>query len=149
MGKIPEAVAGEVIELVTAALQQGHLAALRTLAALPRHSKAEALTAACSRQFGLTHTESLALIKLLQFEHVTKRDLHSTMAPTSGINGVNVLVCKLRRKLGHFGIRIVTLHGQGYRIEKTDRDSIRKLIAESEGDTVAAATPVSQGGDHV
>ena len=44
---------------------------------------------------------------------------------------VDVFVCKVRKKLRPFGVEILTVWGQGYRIDKATRERLTAQLAEA------------------
>jgi DNA-binding response OmpR family regulator len=119
----------------------------RALTAPPLRSNTESsLVATFSLLLGLTHAESRALVKLVKHEHVTRAELHRAMShndnPTSGIKIVDVTICGMRKKLEHLhAVKIITVRGQGFRLDKNSRDRLRKILAEYGEDVISAATP--------
>src|SRR5262245_40323542 len=120
----------EIVELLQEAKSRGHLVILR--ASPPSHVDAKApLLIALNRLFGLSPAEGRALAELMEHQHVSRQALHAAMAhdgtPVSQIKTVDVIVCKLRRKLAPHHIEIVTIWGLGFRLADGGYERIRKL----------------------
>jgi len=49
-------------------------------------------------------------------------------------NTLDVVVCRLRQKLKPHDIEIVTLYGQGFKLNENARDRVRRLAAASEAE---------------
>lgn len=85
------------------------------------------------REWGLTRAEEKYLVALLDQKRVDKTAIYNTVYgdDDSGpeIKIVDVIVCKLRKKLKPLGINIVTVWGRGYEVE--DRDAVRALMGAS------------------
>lgn len=80
----------------------------------------------------LTATEQRVVGHLLEREHITKdsamavlyRDLARDEAEPKI---VDVFICKIRKKLKPFGIKITTLWGQGYAMPQASKAALRAL----------------------
>jgi hypothetical protein len=118
-------------KLLQDAIDRGQVVVIPGLLPLLRE-KDEALVATSCLRFGLTHAEGRAFVQLMEHEHVSREALHVATSPDgkSAIKIVDVIVCKLRRKLEPHGIGIVTVYGQGFRLDKNARDKTRRLLAE-------------------
>ncbi|MGP9819217.1 winged helix-turn-helix domain-containing protein [Salinarimonas sp. NSM] len=81
--------------------------------------------------FGLTPQESRFLSALIAFMRVTKGTLHTHVAlnEEAEMKIVDVVACKLRKKLARHGHSFETLWGYGYAIDRATRDSILAQIA--------------------
>lgn len=73
-------------------------------------------------EWGLTPTETRVYAHLASRERATKESIYQALY--SGAVGENVeikiidvFVCKIRKKLRPFGVRIATIWGVGYRLE--------------------------------
>jgi hypothetical protein len=130
--KMPEPIASaanEVAELLKEAAARGHLVIVR--AAPPSQVDPQApLFVACVGAFGLTVAESRVLLELMQHQYVSRQGLHDAIGGRGKSNNVDVVVCRMRRKLAPHGIEIVTVWGSGFRLAEGARDRIRKLLAK-------------------
>ena len=148
----------EVVALLKAAIAQGRVVLIptsdrpaiqhhidRALTAPPvRGSDDETtFTVTCGLLFGLTHAEARTFVKLLKHDLVARTELHAAMSavdnPTTRGKIIDVVVCRLRKKLGPYGIKIDTVRGFGFKLADDARDIIRKLLAEYGEDVLAAA----------
>lgn len=85
------------------------------------------------REFGLTGTEETILGVLLSHEMGTvDQFLHALYYgrgdDSPGGNIVNVYICRLRKKLGEYGIEIKTVWGRGYSLTKDSKAIIRQMF---------------------
>ena len=84
----------------------------------------------------LTYSERM-LLGLLMRRHRATKDQMMTMLyadrpdeePDSKI--LDVMICKMRKKLSPHGIEIRTIHGAGYELPPTSREKIKALMAEA------------------
>lgn len=94
----------------------------------------EQVEAGCTRLFTVTPMEAQILTTLLRRVDTTKQQLHTAITskrPDSDgpeIKIIDVVICKLRKKLKAFSITIETSWGRGYYISQADRDSTFKSI---------------------
>lgn len=102
----------------------------------------EALKCACARFFKATPLEAAMLATMLRRDQITKEQLHTVVEqnrPTHGQSPtdpkiVDVVICKLRKKLRPHNINVETMWGIGYMISPTDRDrSVQLLTGASYG----------------
>lgn len=86
----------------------------------------------CRRAFGLTATEAHILNVLMRRAQVAKASLFEALygdriaAPEPKV--LDVMVHKLRRKIGQRGIQIETIWGVGYRLTPDMRAKIEALL---------------------
>ena len=84
----------------------------------------------------LTYSERM-LLGLLMRRHRATKDQMMTMLyadrpdeePDSKI--LDVMICKMRKKLSPHGVEIRTIHGAGYEFTPTSREKIKALMAEA------------------
>ena len=84
----------------------------------------------------LTYSERM-LLGLLMRRHRATKDQMMTMLyadrpdeePDSKI--LDVMICKMRKKLSPHGVEIRTIHGAGYELPPTSREKIKALMAEA------------------
>ena len=84
----------------------------------------------------LTYNERM-LLGLLMRRHRATKDQMMTMLyadrpdeePDSKI--LDVMICKMRKKLRPHGVEIRTIHGAGYELPPTSREKIKALMAEA------------------
>jgi hypothetical protein len=134
---MPETVtthASEAIELLKAALAEGHTIAL-SLISPPRivSSSEPPLVVLCGEKFGLTLAESRAFATLLKHGHVSKEDLHAAISgsgPTTDIKIVGVTMHWLRKKLLPYGVEVLNVYGFGYRLGQGALERVRELLAD-------------------
>jgi hypothetical protein len=92
-----------------------------------------ALIANCCMRFDLRPAEGRILAKLMRGGLVTRKELHAALGnPLAKSKNVDVNICGLRKKLARYGIKIISLHRLGYRLDKNAPDKIRKLLAETQ-----------------
>jgi hypothetical protein len=77
--------------------------------------------------FGLTVTEAAVLMALIQNATVPKTRLGMSA------KSCDVHVCRIRRRLRPFGIRVETIWGVGHRLAKDDRRKILDHLDQLEG----------------
>ncbi len=98
-----------------------------------------ALAIACARFFKASPLEAAMLATLLRRNEATKDQLHHVAernrpapegkAPTDP-KIVDVMICKIRKKLLPHGFAIETLWGHGYTMAVADRESVMKLLVK-------------------
>jgi DNA-binding response OmpR family regulator len=93
-----------------------------------RNRSESSLTAAFCLLFKLARSEGRVLTKLFLRDYGAKEDLQS--AGSTSDNSVQALICVLRKKLKSHGIRIATLPGMGYAIDKDTRSRIHAILAQ-------------------
>lgn len=129
----PIAAASEVAELLNEAMSRGHVVVLR--ASPPSHVDPRTpLLLALNHLFGLSPAESRALVELLGHQQVSRQAMHVAASadgtPVSRINVIDVIVYNMRRKLAPHDLKIVTVHGLGFKLVEGARDKIYKLLAK-------------------
>jgi DNA-binding response OmpR family regulator len=97
----------------------------------------EALKIACARKFKASPLEACMLTLMLRRDQVTKEQLHVVITQKSGKEDidqkmVDVMICKLRKKLKPFGLVIETMWGMGYFITPASREIAVHLLTASE-----------------
>lgn len=121
-----EPTADEIAQLLRQAAAQGRVVLvpsdqLAALTTLPR-------VVSLRERFSLTGAETRALEKLVQSEHVSRREMHIAVAddadPKSKYGSVTVHMWRLRRKLAPHNIEIISDFGQGFRLTAEARDKI-------------------------
>lgn len=89
----------------------------------------------CPPQFGLTRQEAVVFGLLLKNPLVTKEFAVSAMylhkQDEAEAKIVDVLVCKARKKLKVWDVKIETVWGQGYRLPPESRAIAERLLAEA------------------
>lgn len=101
-----------------------------------------AMRAACARVFKASPLEAGMLALMLRRNEVTKEQLHTVIEQNRGDKDptdpkmVDVMICKLRKKLLLHGIKIETMWGTGYLIDATGRRHAIDLLSAD-----ALATP--------
>jgi hypothetical protein len=81
------------------------------------------LLAVVQRAYGVTSTQAMVLLLLVQHMVVHKGG-HADLNADS----FDVHVCKLRRRLAPFGLKILTVWGRGYQLSVEDRHRAMDLI---------------------
>jgi Transcriptional regulatory protein, C terminal len=98
----------------------------------------EDLRIACAKVFKATPLEAAMLARMLRREQVTKEQLHCVVEQNRATQGqgatdpkiVDVLICKLRKKLRPYELSIETMWGIGYLVPPADRDrAVKTLLA--------------------
>lgn len=100
----------------------------------------QALKCACARLFKASPLEAAMLAVMLKRDQVTKEQLHSTIEqnrPTLGktetdLKMVDVMICKLRKKLKVYDVGIETMWGLGYLIPSADRERAVRLLTTAQ-----------------
>ena len=110
----------------------------------PLRARSEVSLAALCLTFKLKRTEGQILVWLLTHDCSTPEELraaaaHANKTITAGTT--RMFVSTLREKLAIHGVRITTVPRLGYGIDGTSRSKIYRLLAEFDGDVVAAAAP--------
>jgi hypothetical protein len=129
----PSAAASEVAELLNEAMSRGHVVVLRT--SPPSHVDPRTpLLLALNHLFGLSPAESRGLVELLGHQQVSRQAMHVAVSadgtPVSRINVIDVIIYNMRRKLAPHDLKIVAVHGLGFKLAEGARDRIRRLLAE-------------------
>lgn len=137
-----------VNETITAALQAARLLACPPIDWPPtqpsnqrtgravRHSESELITT-LQHRYAITRQQALLLIVMLKRELATKEVLHAAAQLVHGPGQetskklVDVLICKLRKRMAKHGHTIETIWGGGYFLTENDRKAILKEIGLS------------------
>ena len=84
----------------------------------------------------LTYNERMLLGLLMRLHRATKDQMMTMLyadrpdeEPDSKI--LDVMICKMRKKLRPHGVEIRTIHGAGYELTPTSREKIKALMAEA------------------
>jgi two-component system cell cycle response regulator CtrA len=84
----------------------------------------------------LTCSERMLLGLLMRRNRATKDQMMTMLyadrpdeEPDSKI--LDVMICKMRKKLRPHGVEIRTIHGAGYELPSTSREKIKALMAEA------------------
>jgi two-component system cell cycle response regulator CtrA len=84
----------------------------------------------------LTYSERMLLGLLMRRHRATKDQMMTVLyadrpdeEPDSKI--LDVMICKMRKKLSPHGVQIRTIHGAGYELPPTSREKIKALMAEA------------------
>ena len=84
----------------------------------------------------LTYSERMLLGLLMRRNRATKDQMMTMLyadrpdeEPDSKI--LDVMICKMRKKLSPHGVEIRTIHGAGYELPPTSREKIKALMAEA------------------
>lgn len=96
----------------------------------------------CQRALGLTRLEAGFMLVLLKREEADKETLHFVIetqralrrtrpdsVETTDPKMVDVVICKLRKKLRPLGINIQTLWGHGYYIDEDGREIVESILS--------------------
>lgn len=93
------------------------------------------LRCACTRYFKATPLEAAMLSLMLKRDEVTKEQLHAVVENArppgreiTEIKIVDVMICKLRKKIKDFDIEITTMWGVGYYIGRPFREHALGLL---------------------
>jgi len=99
-----------------------------------------ALKCACARFFKCSPLEAVMLAAMLKRNEVTKQQLHHVIEQNrpgdpardeTDVKMVDVMICKLRKKLKPHDIHIETMWGLGYLISARSRDIAIGLLSSS------------------
>lgn len=93
----------------------------------------------CQRALGLTPLEAAFMMVLMKRDEADKDTLHYVIETQRALRRadnpemtdkkmVDVIICKLRKKLKKFNVDIKTIWGRGYYIEEDGRQTIERLI---------------------
>jgi two-component system cell cycle response regulator CtrA len=84
----------------------------------------------------LTYSERMLLGLLIRRHRATKDQMMTMLyadrpdeEPDSKI--LDVMICRMRKKLSPHGVEIRTIHGAGYELPPTSREKIKALTAEA------------------
>ena len=84
----------------------------------------------------LTYSERMLLGLLMRRNRATKDQMMTMLyadrpdeEPDSKI--LDVMICKMRKKLRPHGVEIRTIHGAGYELPSTSREKIKALMVEA------------------
>ena len=84
----------------------------------------------------LTYSERMLLGLLMRRNRATKDQMMTMLyadrpdeEPDS--KTLDVMICKMRKKLRPHGVEIRTIHGAGYELPSTSREKIKALMAEA------------------
>lgn len=103
----------------------------------PLHNE-DNMRIACVRQFKTSRLEASMLMQLLRREHATKQQLHAVVEANraspctkdeTDIKMVDVIICKLRKKLLLHNIAIETVWGIGYLIKPDMRQACLEVLS--------------------
>jgi DNA-binding response OmpR family regulator len=90
------------------------------------------LVAKCCLCFSLPHSEGQALAVLMKQELVSRKELHAAISSLeTDPKIIDVVVCKLRKRIRPYGIAIATVRKQGFCLTPPNRTKIRRLLAET------------------
>jgi hypothetical protein len=97
----------------------------------------EDLKCACTRYFKTSPLEAAMLGLMLKRDEVTKVQLHAVIEANrppgkeiTEIKMVDVMICKLRKKLAVHAVSIATMWGVGYFISRADREKAIKVLLD-------------------
>jgi hypothetical protein len=86
-------------------------------------------------------------VDLLKRGYASKDELHRAISrddpPTTGIGIVDVIVSRVRQKLAPHGIKLLTVHGLGYRFAEDARSKILQTLTAHGAGIVPTTTPSS------
>jgi len=119
-----------LVMTVNTALERGYKIVMPP-AGRERVSRNLLLIEAARARFNLTPGEARILVALTKRDRVSKEDLCAALGnPLTKRKVVDVLVCKLRKKLIPYGVQIGTIYRMGHQL--IDRDKVRTLLVEQE-----------------
>ena len=132
--------ASDLAELLRQATDQGC-----TIMVDPGHRQRELpLVTSLRLRLALQPAEGRALSKLVESDHVTRREMHVAVSgvdcPVSDPNSINTTICQLRKKLKPHGIEIVTRCKLGHRLTEDSKAKIRALLGAGIVDATAPPT---------
>lgn len=82
--------------------------------------------------WGITNQQRTLMAALMRHDMVNKESFHFSLYGhrnnPPGIKIIDVLICKLRKRLNDIGITIHTLWGKGYFISPEDKAFIREMM---------------------
>lgn len=139
---------GDIYVALRNAIQEGHIVEMpnddwppgsrridRCISKGTPLEKEEELKTALTRFFRTSPLEAAMFTLLLRRDEVTKVQLHSVIEAcrdpqkeTTEIKMVDVMICKLRKKLIAHNVKIETMWGTGYYISKEHRREIYQLL---------------------
>lgn len=131
---------GTILEMPRDEWPQGSVRSTRTLFIGSPLEKDEDLRLACASFFKASPLEAAMLALMLRRDTVTKSQLHTVIENTranpqgkevTDIKMVDVLICKLRKKLKTHDLYIETMWGHGYAIGKAHRETAVALLLKS------------------
>jgi two-component system cell cycle response regulator CtrA len=106
----------------------------------------------CQRALNLTRLEAGFMLVLLKRNEADKDTLHYVIETQRAMRRtrpdsvetvdpkmVDVIICKLRKKMKPLGIKILTLWGHGYYLEEGSREIVEDLLGRTIRDITAAA----------
>lgn len=112
---------------------------------------------ACQRLLHLTRLEASFMVVLIRRDEADKDTLHRVIEAQRALRRtrpdsqemtdpkmVDVVICKLRKKLSALGVKVKTLWGHGYYLEDADRAKVKELI-RGEADETNSPTPDASG----
>ena len=84
----------------------------------------------------LTYSERMLLGSLMRRHRVTKDQMMTMLYADRpdeepGPKILDVMICKMRKKLSPHGVEIRTIYGAGYELPPTSREKIKALMAEA------------------
>lgn len=131
---MPKTSTSAAVKALQNALAAGHTVTL-TLGVPPHIDRTPLLATACRQVFGMTRTEAMVFVALLERGHAERETLQAVMSSSNGNpaptdESLSMIVGKVRRKLASHGVTIGVLWGQGYIVGEGDRVRVRKLLAE-------------------
>ena len=134
----------DLARLLKAATDQGC-----TIMVVPGQQQRELpLTTALRLRLGLQPAEGRALSKLVESDHVTRREMHIAMSgvdcPVSDPRSINTTICQLRKKLQPHGIEIVTRRKLGHQLLADSKAKVRELLGADIADA-ARCPPATRG----
>lgn len=102
----------------------------------------DALKFACVRLLKVTRLEAIIFAFLLKRAEATKQQLHHVIEqnrPTENREAtdpkmIDVIICRLRKKLKPHDATITTVWGLGYRMEQPDREKVVALLQAEGGE---------------
>lgn len=126
---------GQLLELPQSDWPPGSRRDTRASAIAPiRAADINDMLLALMRQYRLTRQEARMLATLVRRPHATKATLHAAIKDDpDGVGSpkiVDVVACKLRRKLTPHGIEIVTVWGRGYYLAPASTEIVAAAVGE-------------------
>ena len=106
-----------------------------TVAGHPLGDDDDNLFIQCAKALKTTKLETSVLTVLLRRGHADRDQLHKAVEDNRGhqndptdIKIVDVVICKMRKKLAVHGLKITTIHSIGYEMSEADRQKAWALI---------------------